>query len=236
MQLRIFLHYRFFIVCLLLLQATCLHAKVTPTKSETTADNSSAPWARPRELSQFQTLLSHSPFSLATAEESSPLSERYMITGAVNIDGENEIFIFDRTDQSHEILTTKPNAKSMALIEILHQEDPSLLKATIRANGETGVISNIDTSTNAASMQRPGMEPLRTGQRMPNQPMNNGYNQQINSSRNNTPYSSGYPNANLQMNPSNNGQRRIIRRPPISPQQNSQAYPQNNNFRTSPTQ
>lgn len=178
-----------------------------------------SPWMKPRELSQFQTILKHSPFSLATAEETSPLAERYMITGVINIDGETEVFVFDRNDQSHDLVTKKPNAKSISLVDVLHQEDPSLLKATIRVNGETGVISNIDTSTNAASAKHPGMPVPGSIQRPGNQ-LRNG-NIPYSPSMPSYPGSQQYGQPNQQNGAATN--RLIIRRPPISPQQPNQA-------------
>ena len=99
-----------------------------------------SPWERPRNLSDFQPLLHHSPFSLPTAEESSPLSERYAITGIVTIGGEEQIFIFDRTDQSRDLLTHAPNLKNMSLIALDRSGNLPPQKATIRVGDETGVI------------------------------------------------------------------------------------------------
>ena len=52
------------------------------------SDLSRNPWEKPRDLSSFQQLIKHSPFSLPTSEESSPLADRYAMTGIVNINGE----------------------------------------------------------------------------------------------------------------------------------------------------
>lgn len=203
--------------------AFMLHAE-TISANSFTSDDSAAPWKKPRELSQFQSLLSHSPFSLATAEESSPLSERYLITGMINIDGENEVFVFDKTDQSHTLLTKKANEKGMSLVQVIPQDDPNTLKASIHANGETGVISNIDTSTNANSMQQSRMN--GTQQRPP---MNHSsqYPTGVNQPINNNSYPPGVPHYQNGQ-PYNSSSRRVIRRPVISPQQNHQGYPANN--------
>jgi len=96
-------------------------------------------WEQPRELARFQSLLDHSPFSLPTAEESSPLSERYSMTGIVTIDGQEEVFVFDNSDQSRELLGKSPNAKNMALVTLI-REGGIPVKATIRVGGETGTI------------------------------------------------------------------------------------------------
>ena len=206
--------------------AASLHAEAPLTSAETPSRFTS-PWTKPRELSEFQKILKHSPFSLATAEETSLLSERYMITGVITIDGENEVFVFDRNDQSHELLTKTPNSKSMSLVDVLHQEDPSLLKATITANGETGVISNIDTSTTAQAGQRPGGAVPGSMSRAPNQQRNVPYVPGV-------PHYPGsqYPNQPNQPMNSLNPNRRIIRRPAITPQPSNQGYqqPSNQNY------
>ena len=96
-------------------------------------------WEQPRELSRFQSLLARTPFSLPTAEESSPLAERFSMTGIVTIDGQEEVFVFDNSDQSRELLGKSPNAKNMALVTLL-REGGIPVKATIRVGGETGTI------------------------------------------------------------------------------------------------
>ncbi len=168
------------------------------------------PWMKPRELSSFQTLLQHSPFSLATAEDSSPISDRYMLTGIITLGGEEQVFVMDRNDQSRELLTKKPNAKGMALVNIIHNDDPNKLKATIRVNGETGVINNIDLAENNGKGSRPGAPPspyAKSGSHLPA------------TSR----YPGTYPGTgrippsqNPGLPPSNYNNRRVIRRPPIS--------------------
>lgn len=124
-----------------------VHAKQSPSRQEVPPPPLS-PWLKPRELSSFQALLPHSPFSLPTAEESSPLSERYAVTGILTIDGEEEIFVLDKNDQSRELLTKKSNKKSMTLVNIVKETDPNKLKATIRVGEETGVITSPELSTN----------------------------------------------------------------------------------------
>jgi len=107
------------------------HAEIIPT----------SPWEHPRNLSNFQSLVHHSPFSLPTAEETSPLSERYAITGIATIGGEEQLFIFDRTDQSRELLTHTPNLKGMSLIALDRTGNLPPQRATIRIGDETGIIT-----------------------------------------------------------------------------------------------
>ena len=174
------------------------------------------PWMKPRDLSSFQTLLQHSPFSLATAEDSSPISDRYMLTGIITLDGEEEAFVMDRNDQSRELLTKKPNTKGMALINIIHDDDPNKLKATIRVNGETGVINNIDLAENNGKGSRPGSPTSpynKSGSHLPATPRYPGT--YPGAGRMPSSQSPGLPSSNY-----NN--RRVIRRPPISTPSGSQ--------------
>lgn len=216
------------VIMLLMFLGTIAAAYSKEAKSSVQNSTPPSPWMKPRELSSFQALFQHSPFSLATAEESSPLSERYALTGIITLDGEEEIFVLDRNDQSRELVTKKPNKKSMSLVNIVKETDPNKLKATIRVNAETGVITSIEPSTN-----NPTTGPQRfTGPGAPNM----GGNQPKNTFHPpNTPYYPGQtlpnaqhppgmiPNAN---NPSNPSNRRVITRPPIP----GQPIPPPNNF------
>lgn len=180
---------------------------------------STPPWMKPRELSNFQTLLQHSPFSLATVEDSSPISERYMLTGIITLDGDEQIFVMDRNDQSRELLTKKPNSKGMALINIIHDDDPNKLKATIRVNGETGVINNIDLADSNGKGSKTGTPTSpysKNGPHLPATPRYPGTYPgpgHTSPSQNPTGPSSNY---------NYNNNRRIIRRPPISVPSGSQ--------------
>jgi len=111
-------------------------------------------WETPREIATFSKLLSHSPFSLPTAEESSPLAERYAVTGIITINGEDQVFVFDRTDQSRELLTAKPNAKNMSLLSLV-REGKNPIKASIRIGSEVGTIGFME-AVNVAAVVQPG--------------------------------------------------------------------------------
>ena len=214
-----------------------LHGDTSALSHNANTVASSEPWTQPRELSHFQALLSHSPFSLATAEETSPLSERYAVAGFATIDGEDQLFVVDRTDQSREILTKKPNAKSMALINIIHDNNPNQIKATIRVGEDTGIISSQDPAS-SQGQQRPGyplsrmMPPgMRSSMRpgsMSRYPYPSSY------PRSRQPYPSSYPSSRPQQylppssyypNSGSPNNRRIIRRPLISPQRASTNLP-----------
>ncbi len=189
----------------------------------------SAPWTKPRKLSDFQALLQHSPFSLASAEEASPLSDRYALTGIMTIDGEDEVFVLDRNDQSRELLTKKPNEKGMTLITILPQEDPNKLKATVSIGGETGTISELELSTNKPTMGPQHFPPSKGNYYPPNSHLppsknNNSYSSYPPPSYSPSspsmghpprqPYSGSFNSQGPTGAPSNNSSH-VIKRPPI---------------------
>ena len=114
------------------------------------------PWAKPRDISAFQALLDRSPFSLPTAEESSPLAERYSLTGAAALDGEALVFVLDKTTQERHILSKQTNKQNMGLVEYLPDPDPRRMRATIRVNGEIATISYAEPAQQPVA---PGVPP-----------------------------------------------------------------------------
>lgn len=105
-----------------------------------------APWTLPRELSNFQALLDRSPFSLPTAEESSPLADRFILTGAATISGEQMVFVMDRTTQVRHMITKTPNTESLGLVEYLPDPDPRRMRATIRLGDQIATISFVEAA------------------------------------------------------------------------------------------
>jgi hypothetical protein len=122
-------------------------------------DPAEHPWEKPRGLNSFQSLLKHSPFSLPTAEDSSPLAERYAMTGIVTIDGEDQIFVFDRTDQSRELVGRSPNIKNMSLVSLIREGSTSPQKASIMVGGESGTIGFLE-SAQPQGMVSPAAQPV----------------------------------------------------------------------------
>ena len=120
-----------------------------------------APWGKPRTLAAFRSLLDRSPFSLPTAEESSPLAERFSLTGAADLNGEPLVFVLDRTSQNRQMLSKKPNAQNMSLLEYLPNPDPRKMKATIQVDGQVATISYNEP---AAQPQQPAQPPGKMGQ------------------------------------------------------------------------
>ena len=99
------------------------------------------PWAQPRDFARFQFLLDRSPFSLPTAEESSPVAERYTLTGAVSINGDPLVFVLDKTTQERHMLSKTPNKFDMALVDYMPDPDPRRMHATIKVSGQLATIS-----------------------------------------------------------------------------------------------
>lgn len=163
-------------------------------------------WMQPRTMEQFAGLLKRSPFTLPTAEESSPLAERFALTGAYALDGEQVVFVIDKTTQSREKVTLAPNATGLRLVEYLPDADPRKMRATIRLGEQTATISFQESATPAAPNQiatNPGAFPPhgRTGNAPP------------------PPNSIPVPMANTpvgQPRPTPAGSKRVIRRTVIS--------------------
>jgi hypothetical protein len=68
------------------------------------------------------------------------------LTGIVTFNGEEEVFVFDRTDQSHSILTHMPNSNSMALVSLVREGTLVPQKATIRVGTDTGTIGYLEAA------------------------------------------------------------------------------------------
>lgn len=124
---------RLVIFCSLVASVVAPCRAVAPTESE--------PWLLERNVETFQALFSRSPFSLPTIEESSSLSDRYMLTGAMVVDGEPLVFIFDRTTQVRQMISKAPNAQGIVLIDYLPDPNSQIFRATIRAGSEIGTIA-----------------------------------------------------------------------------------------------
>jgi hypothetical protein len=181
-------------------------------------------WEKQRQLGDFQGLMKKSPFSLPTAEETSPLSERYAMTGIINIGGVDQVFVFDRTDQSRELLTTKPNAKNMALVS-LQKEGSAPPKATIRIGGETGTIGYLEASAQptgpVAAQPAQGSAAARQGGRLPPLPTLPQQNA-ANGAQVNAPQQAGAAGQPATVTPPT---RRIIRRPVVTAPQTQPTTP-----------
>ena len=119
------------------------------------------PWTQPRDLSQFQFLLDRSPFCLPTVEESSPIADRYTLTGAVSLDGEPMVFVLDKTTQERHMISKTPNKLDMKLVEYLPDPDPRHMRATVNIGGQ------VATLTFAEPVAQPPGAPQNTGMAPP---------------------------------------------------------------------
>ena len=99
-----------------------------------------APWLKERSMSDFQVLVSRSPFSLPTAEESAPMAERFFLTGSATINDEPVVFVMDRNTQARLMLGKQPTKEDNVLLEFLPDPDPKKIKATVRIEGQTTTI------------------------------------------------------------------------------------------------
>ncbi len=138
-------------------------------RAEDAADQ--APWMKPRDISSFQAILDRSPFSLPTAEESSPLAERYSLTGAADLNGDPLVFVLDRTTQSRQMLSKIPNSQKMSLVEYLPDTDPRKMRATIRVDGQIATIAYSDTAAQPQQPQQPGQPQMPAQPQMPGAPV-----------------------------------------------------------------
>ncbi len=168
------------------------------------------PWAQPRDISKFQFLLDRSPFSLPTAEESSPVADRYTLTGAASLNGEPMIFILDKTTQERHMLSKTANKLDMGLVEYLPSPDPRQMRATIKINGQVATIAYAEP---VASQGQLTAAPQSSGLPHPNQNPSAVVNPPTG------PVFAGAQPHNLQQpNPGQTPQRRVIRRRIISGQ------------------
>jgi hypothetical protein len=131
-------------VCLLSLACICQSSLSASETSSTVTGAIDHPWEKSRDPKSFQSLLKHSPFSLPTAEDSSPLADRYALTGIVTINGEDQVFVFDRTDQSRELVGKIPNAKNMSLVSLIREGNATPQKASIMIGSESGTIGFLE--------------------------------------------------------------------------------------------
>lgn len=104
-------------------------------------------------MDQFSGLLKRSPFTLPTAEESSPLAGRFALTGAYALDGKQVVFVIDKNTQFREKVTLAPNTMGLSLIEYLPDADPRKMRATIRLGEQTATISFQESAAQTAPNQ-----------------------------------------------------------------------------------
>jgi hypothetical protein len=147
---------------------TVVSAQAARAESDSAA---AEPWTEAREFAAFQFLLERSPFSLPTAEESSPVADRFALTGAVAIDGEPLVFVLDKTTQTRQMVSKKANDNNVSLVEYLPDPDPRRMRATIRVDGQVATISYAEAAAAQPPGSAPNMPTAMNGQAvMPNVP------------------------------------------------------------------
>lgn len=119
-----------------------------------------------RDISQFEFLFKRSPFSLPTAEEKSPVADRYVLTGAATWDGKQRIFVLDRTAQTRHVLEPDNEGSGLMLMEFLPDSDPRKMKARVRIQGEIATLSYAEPEPVAGAVPGavpgaiPGQQPM----------------------------------------------------------------------------
>ena len=120
-----------------------------------------APWLEPRSMEKFQVLLSRSPFSLPTAEESAPVADRFFLTGAATINNEAVVFVLDKNTQIRHMLGAKPDAANNQLLDYKPDSDPKNMSARIRIEGQETMIRYAEVPAEAQpAPPRPMNPPL----------------------------------------------------------------------------
>lgn len=125
-----------------------------------------------RDFAQFEFLMQRSPFSLPTAEEKSPSADRYSITGAASWDGQQRIFVVDKTSQERLVISNEPNRLNMSLLEFLPDGDPRRMRARVKIGSEVATLEFAEmaaASPATTSVPIPG-QPGQPGQPVIQQP------------------------------------------------------------------
>lgn len=94
-----------------------------------------------RDMASFEFLFARSPFSLPTAEESSPLADRYTLTGAAAWGGEQRVFVLDRTSQQRHVVSAGKGPGDMLLLEFLPEADPRKMRARVQIGDQVATIA-----------------------------------------------------------------------------------------------
>ncbi|GAB4179116.1 MAG: hypothetical protein Fur0032_19730 [Terrimicrobiaceae bacterium] len=148
---------------LILLALGIVSIAASPALGQTPGESQDATPSPPtpvpaRDFSKFEFLMTRSPFSLPTAEEKSPMGDRYAITGAASWDGQQRIFIVDKTSQERLIISSEPNKLNMSLLEFLPDGDPRRMRARVKIGSEVATLefAEMAPSAGASAIPIPG--------------------------------------------------------------------------------
>jgi hypothetical protein len=108
-----------------------------------------------RDFAPFEFLLARSPFSLPTVEESSPVAERYALTGAAEWEGEKRVFVFDKTSQQRHIVSEKSGTANMVLLEYLSDPDPRKMRARVQIDGQVTTLAFLEAPSDGGGAGQP---------------------------------------------------------------------------------
>jgi hypothetical protein len=138
-----------------------------------TGDWEATPWLKPRSMENFQALLSRSPFSLPTAEETTGTPDRFSLTGAATINDRPVVFVFDKNTQNRlmlEKLEDSENPSKDRLVELATSDDPKNLRATVLIEGQRTEIRFSETAFSISPDQQAPVPAAAPGQHMPPHP------------------------------------------------------------------
>ncbi|MEN9468436.1 MAG: hypothetical protein RL630_169 [Verrucomicrobiota bacterium] len=136
-------------------------------------DLEASPWLKPRSMENFKSLLSRSPFSLPTAEESTAAPDRFSLTGVATINEKPVVFVFDKNTQNRlmlEQLEGNENSSRDRLVELFQNADPKNLRATVQIEGQRTEIRFSETAFSAPTGEPMPPQAAVPGQHMPPQP------------------------------------------------------------------
>ncbi len=87
------------------------------------------------DASHYQTLWSHSPFAVASAEQS-PATSQYQLAGIAKFDNVSYASLIDKGNQEHFLLSTQRPDRGLKLISIQSAHDSSPVRAILQKDGQ----------------------------------------------------------------------------------------------------
>lgn len=94
-------------------------------------------------LSRYSGLWTRSPFqleSIAPTPQSEGIGQRFALTGIAQIDGEPIVFVMERATQQRTMVKKNGNKSGLSLVQVDVQQKYADSTATVRLDGEVGVV------------------------------------------------------------------------------------------------